>query len=109
MPITAGIATTIFCDAMGDIDSLSDSVSTALTTKYADRSFIRILGEGNFADTKHVVRTNFVDIGWVVDKRTGRLILSSAEDNLGKGAASQSIQSLNLINGLPETCGLLNF
>ncbi|MDF1824575.1 MAG: N-acetyl-gamma-glutamyl-phosphate reductase [Verrucomicrobiales bacterium] len=109
MPITAGIATTIFCDVPGDLGRVSGAVSTALASKYANRPFIRVLGEGQFADTKNVVRTNFVDIGWVVDHRTGRLILSSAEDNLGKGAASQSIQSLNLMNGLPETCGLLNF
>lgn len=109
MPITAGIATTIFCNAVGDLAELSSAVSSAFANKYANRPFIRVLGESQFADTKNVVRTNFVDIGWVVDHRTGRLILSSAEDNLGKGAASQSIQSLNLMNGWPETCGLLNF
>jgi N-acetyl-gamma-glutamyl-phosphate reductase len=55
------------------------------------------------------VRTNFIDLGWVVDRRTGRLILSSAEDNLGKGAGSQAIQSFNLMFGLSETAGLLQF
>lgn len=109
MPVTAGIATTIFCSATGDAAALSASVAAAFAAKYEGRPFVRILGEGGFADTKNVVRTNFVDIGWVIDERTGRLILSSAEDNLGKGAASQSIQSLNLMCGWPETCGLLNF
>lgn len=109
MPITAGIASTIFCEASGDLAGLSGAVHEALVQKYAERPFVRILGEGSFADTKNVVRTNFVDIGWVIDDRTGRLILSSAEDNLGKGAASQSIQSLNLMSGWPETTGLMNF
>tara|TARA_R110000850_G_scaffold30768_8_gene85007 strand:+ start:140 stop:1198 length:1059 start_codon:yes stop_codon:yes gene_type:complete len=109
MPVTAGIATTIFCAPSGDSESLSEKVGEALQEKYSDSPFVRILGEGSFADTKHVVRTNFIDVGWVVDPRTGRLILSSAEDNLGKGAGSQAIQSFNIMCGLPEDCGLLNF
>ncbi|MEQ1841319.1 MAG: N-acetyl-gamma-glutamyl-phosphate reductase [Verrucomicrobiales bacterium] len=109
MPVTAGILTTIFCEATGDLATLSRRVESALQPCYDGSSFVRLLGEGVFADTKHVVRTNFVDVGWIVDQRAGRLILSSAEDNLGKGAGSQAIQSFNLMNGLPETCGLLNF
>ena len=53
-----------------------------------------------------MTRTNFIDVGWEVDERTGRLILLSAEDNLGKGAASQAIQSFNLMTGMPDTAGL---
>lgn len=109
MPVTAGIATTIFAEAKGDLSQLSDQVAAAYQRGYGDRPFVRILGEGVFADTKNVVRTNFVDVGWVVDPRTGRLILSSAEDNLGKGAGSQAIQSFNLMFGLPETAGLLHY
>ncbi len=109
MPVTAGIATTIFCGIAGDADAISSRVAEAYREAYDGRPFVRVLGEGAFADTKHVVRTNFVDVGWVVDRRTGRLILSSAEDNLGKGAGSQAIQSFNLMFGLPETAGLLQF
>jgi N-acetyl-gamma-glutamyl-phosphate reductase len=53
-----------------------------------------------------VTRTNFIDIGWQHDERTGRLLLLSAEDNLGKGAASQAVQSFNLMSGLEEGIGL---
>jgi len=109
MPITAGILTTIFCEGKGDLATLSARVSAVYEECYRDCPFVRVRGEGSFADTKHVVRTNFVDLGWVVDLRTGRLILSSAEDNLGKGAGSQAIQSFNLMFGLPETTGLLQF
>ena len=114
MPVTAGIISTIFCEVAGDPETLSQAVAAAYGEFYADRPFVRILGEGVFADTKHVVGTNFVDVGWVVDRRAGlpgkgRLILSSAEDNLGKGAGSQAIQSFNLMFGLPETTGLLQF
>lgn len=109
MPVTAGIVTTIFCEARGDLATLSERVAAAYAEAYRESAFVRVLGEGVFADTKHVVRTNFVDIGWVVDPRTGRLLLFSAEDNLGKGAGSQAIQSFNLMFGLPETAGLLQF
>ena len=109
MPVNAGILTTIFCDPVGNIDVLSGEIAAVFADFYGASPFVRILGEGGFADTKHVVRTNFVDVGWVIDKRAGLLILSSAEDNLGKGAGSQSLQSFNLMHGLPETCGLLNF
>lgn len=109
MPVTAGIATTSFASFFGDASDVSSRVDSALRQKYDGRPFVRVLGEGKFADTKNVVGTNFVDIGWVVDSRTGRLILSSAEDNLGKGAASQAVQSFNLMHSLPETHGLLRF
>jgi len=109
MPVTAGIATTLFAASAVDPGDLSAAVAAAYASAYADRPFVRVLGEGVFADTKNVVRTNFVDVGWVVDRRTGRLILTSAEDNLGKGAGGQAIQSFNLMHGLPETRGLLGF
>ena len=109
MPVKAGIATTIFCKFFGAAEAISSAIEKTLVSAYEGRPFVRILGEGNFADTKNVTGTNFVDIGWVVDTRADRLILSSAEDNLGKGAASQGVQSFNLMNSLHETCGLLNF
>jgi N-acetyl-gamma-glutamyl-phosphate reductase len=58
-------------------------------------------------DTKNVTFTNFIDIAWRHDPRTGRIILLSAEDNLVKGAAGQAIQSLNIMCDLPEETGLL--
>lgn len=109
MPITAGIASTIICAPLGDGQNISEKIDTCLRAAYADSRFVRILGDGRFADTKHVVRSNFIDIGWVVDQRTGRIILTSAEDNLGKGAGSQAIQCLNIMRGWPEDCGLLLF
>ena len=75
----------------------------------ADEFFVRLLGKGGCADTKNVTGTNFIDIGWDYDSRTGRVLLLSAEDNLGKGAAGQAIQNFNLICAFPETAGLQNF
>ncbi|MCB1063599.1 MAG: N-acetyl-gamma-glutamyl-phosphate reductase [Verrucomicrobiae bacterium] len=111
MPVTAGICTTIFCEPgeQGKGGDLSKLIAGAYDSAYGNAPFVRILGENKFPDTKHVTGTNHVDIGWVEDKRTGRLLLFSAEDNLGKGASSQALQSFNLMFGLPETTGLFNY
>lgn len=105
VPVTAGICTSISAGTSASIEEISSAYSDA----YEDSPFVRLLGAGSFADTKNVVGTNFVDLGWHLDERTGRALLSSAEDNLGKGAASQAVQSFNLMFGHEPTSGLLNF
>ena len=102
VPVTNGIATTTTATLAGS----PDEVTAALTDSYADCPFVRLLGAGNYPDTKNVTGTNFIDIGWHHDPRTGRLLLLSAEDNLGKGAGSQAVQSFNQMFGLGETSGL---
>lgn len=104
VPVNAGIATTTTAKLREGADPAA--VGEALEAAYSDAAFVRLLGKGGCADTKNVTRTNFIDIGWHHDARTGRVILTSAEDNLGKGAGSQAVQSFNLIFGLPETAGL---
>ncbi|MDB6076638.1 MAG: argc: n-acetyl-gamma-glutamyl-phosphate reductase [Akkermansiaceae bacterium] len=105
IPVTSGILTTTTALLKSGIDP--DEIGEALQGAYADSPFVRLLGKGGCPDTKHVTRTNFIDIGWNYDPRTGRVLLLSAEDNLGKGAGSQAVQSFNLMFGLPETAGLL--
>ncbi|MGJ8694956.1 MAG: N-acetyl-gamma-glutamyl-phosphate reductase [Verrucomicrobiaceae bacterium] len=102
IPVTAGICTTIFATLKGT----GDEVNSALQKAYQKAPFVRLRGEGVSPDTKHVVGTNYLDIGWHFDRRTGRIILQSAEDNLGKGAAGQAVQSFNLLVGNRETDGL---
>jgi N-acetyl-gamma-glutamyl-phosphate reductase len=104
IPVNSGIATTTTAKLKAGVDP--SSIGEALEKAYQDAAFVRLLGKGGCADTKNVTRTNFIDIGWSHDARTGRVILTSAEDNLGKGAGSQAVQSFNLIFGLPETAGL---
>ena len=69
--------------------------------------FVRLLEGQALPDTKNVVGTNVIEIGWRLDPRTGRLIVMSAEDNLVKGASGQAVQSLNILCGWPETAGLI--
>ena len=74
---------------------------------YADRPLVRISPAGKTPELQDVTRTNFCDIGFVLDDSGTRLIVVSCLDNLGKGAAGQAVQNLNGMQGYPETAGLL--
>jgi len=102
VPVNNGICTTTTAMLQGDLAN----VEHTLRSTYENSSFVRLLGTEAFPDTKNVTRTNFIDIGWQHDERTGRLLLLSAEDNLGKGAAGQALQSFNIMTGLPDMTGL---
>jgi N-acetyl-gamma-glutamyl-phosphate reductase len=107
IPVNAGIVTTTTAKLRNGVSP--DAIGAALEKTYAGEPFVRLLGKAGCADTKNVTRTNFIDIGWQHDPRTGRVLLMSAEDNLGKGAGGQAVQSFNLMCGLPVTDGLQNF
>ena len=106
IPVNTGIVTTTTAKLSEGI--APEAIGEALEESYADQPFVRLLGRGGCADTKNVTRTNFIDIGWQFDPRTGRVLLMSAEDNVGKGAGGQAVQSFNLMFGLTETDGLQN-
>jgi N-acetyl-gamma-glutamyl-phosphate reductase len=107
IPVNSGIVTTTTAKLRDGISP--EVIGHALENAYRDADFVRLLGRGGCADTKNVTRTNFIDIGWQYDPRTNRVILMSAEDNLGKGAGGQAVQCFNLIFGLSPTDGLQNF
>jgi N-acetyl-gamma-glutamyl-phosphate reductase len=78
-----------------------------LQTRYENEPFVRVHPIGELPQIKHVVGSNFCDIGVVVDERVNRLIVVSAEDNLVKGAAGQAVQNMNIMCGFSETSGLM--
>ncbi len=104
IPVNRGIVTTIFAAPAAGVSS--EAISKALVDAYSNEFFVRLQGGTGGADIKNVVGTNFIDVAWRHDPRTGRVILMSAEDNLVKGAAGQAVQSMNLMCGLPEDAGL---
>ena len=105
VPVHNGICTTSSAVLTGDPSSIGQCLEQA----YGEEYFVRLLGKGGCPDTKNVTGTNFIDVGWDHDPRTGRVLLLSAEDNLGKGAAGQAIQNFNLLCAFPETAGLQNY
>lgn len=75
-----------------------------LRNAYSDEPFVHVL-EG-WPATKAVAGTNLAHVSARVDARTSYLVCSAAIDNLGKGAAGQAIQNVNIALGLEETTGL---
>ncbi len=79
----------------------------AWRSAYAGTAFVQLLASGETPDTAHVVGTNRIDFSAVHDPRTGNFVITSAEDNLMKGASGQAVQIMNLWCGFPETAGLV--
>lgn len=105
IPVNRGIHTTIYAAPADGTES--SHFADAYAEDYGSAKFVRVLGDrGALPDTKNVVSTNFVDVAWRFDPRTGRVVIMSAEDNLTKGTAGQGIQCMNLICGWPEETGL---
>jgi N-acetyl-gamma-glutamyl-phosphate reductase len=104
VPATRGIHTTIYAVPATGVTAVD--IDDAFKVAYENETFVRLLGATGLPDTKHVANTNFIDIAWRHDPRTGRLLLLSAEDNLVKGAAGQAVQCLNIMGGWEETTAL---
>lgn len=104
VPMTRGMLTTIYARPAAGLTI--QAVRDCLAAFYDGRPFVRLRPPGAPPDTLHVRGTNYCDIGFVLDERTRRLILISAIDNLGKGAAGQAVQNMNLMFGLEEGAGL---
>ncbi len=73
---------------------------------YGKEKFVRVLEKGVYPETKWVEGSNYVDVNFVIDERTGRIIMMGALDNLVKGAAGQAVQNMNLMFGVKESEGL---
>ena len=101
LPLDRGILETIY------IRAANPELLAIYENAYAGEPFIRLYAPGHVPDLRAVQRTNFCDIGVRQDTKTGRAVVVAAIDNLGKGAAGQAVQNMNLMFGYPETAGLL--
>lgn len=104
IPVNRGIHSTVVLKARAGVTE--QQARDVWQDAYGQERFVRILPGGALADTKHVVNSNMVEIALKLDAHTGNLIVSSAIDNLTKGAAGQAVQCLNLVCGLDEAAGL---
>jgi N-acetyl-gamma-glutamyl-phosphate reductase len=78
----------------------------AYYAQFYSSPFVQLLPEGRLPMTSSVLGTNNVQIQIAIDDHTDRLVVSTAIDNLGKGAAAQAIQNANIIAGLDQSTGL---
>jgi N-acetyl-gamma-glutamyl-phosphate reductase len=104
VPMSRGILTTIYATPAKPITT--ESIRDCIASYYSGRRYVRICPDQRPPDTMHVKGTNFCDIGFKIDERNNRLILMSAIDNMGKGAAGQAVQNMNIMLGLDEAAGL---
>jgi N-acetyl-gamma-glutamyl-phosphate reductase len=101
--MTRGILVTAYAPLAAD---LADDEALALYQQaYAHEPFVRVL-DNILPETKATLGSNFCDVTVRVNQRAGVAIALAAIDNLGKGAAGQAVQNLNLMCGLPEETGL---
>lgn len=109
VPMNRGILATEYATLKRKLDGTLptyEEVKAVYDKYYANEKFVRVLDKGSCPETKWVEGSNYVDINFVIDERTGRIIMMGALDNLVKGAAGQAVQNMNLLFGLPESEGL---
>jgi len=104
LPINRGILSTIYSTLLKGV------TAAALLDLYRDfyrgEKFVRVYREGAFPNVSYVRGSNYCDIGLSVDRRTNRVIVITAIDNLVKGASGQAVQNMNIMCGLDEARGL---
>ncbi len=104
VPMHRGMLTTV--TAKLTAPKTEAELQGVLESAYGEEPFVEILSGAAFPEARQVAHSNRMRIAARLDARTNRLLLFSAIDNLGKGAASQAIQAANLACGLAETAGL---
>src|SRR5262249_39580238 len=100
-PMPRGILATV--TARPASDAAADEV---LRAAYDDEPFVHVLSAGVWPHTGATLGANTCRLQATRDVDSGRIVVVSAIDNLGKGAAGQAVQCANLMLGLPETAGL---
>ena len=104
VPMSRGILTTLYANLSGRVDD--KEIEGFYQKAYGNAPFVRVLNPGQLPSTLHVRGTNYCDIGWRLEPRTGRIIAISVIDNLTRGAAGQAICNMNLMFGFDEDEGL---
>jgi len=105
LPVTRGILTSIFMRPR--TGTTEEDVHAAFEASFAKARFVRLLKPGELPELRNVRATNFCELSFVLDRRSQTLVVITAIDNLGKGAAGQAIQNLNVMCGFDEAAGLL--
>ena len=104
VPMNRGILATAYANLKAGVTE--EMVKAAYDKYYKEEKFVRVLEKGMMPQTKWVEGSNYVDVNFVIDKSTHRVIMMGAIDNLVKGAAGQAIQNMNLMFGFKESEGL---
>ncbi|MBE3594608.1 MAG: N-acetyl-gamma-glutamyl-phosphate reductase [Candidatus Carbobacillus altaicus] len=104
VPMTRGILMTIYGRLKKDVTD--EDMEMAYTAAYREAPFVRLRRAGDHPTTKNTSGTNWADIAYSLDRRTGTVVVTVALDNLLKGAAGQAVQNMNVRMGWDESLGL---
>jgi N-acetyl-gamma-glutamyl-phosphate reductase len=107
IPMNRGILSACYANVIPDKvpgKNIKEGIQQIYRDFYADEPFVKVVDVP--PHTKHTLGSNYCYIYATVDPRTGKLIVISCIDNLGKGAAGQGVQNMNAMMGWPETTGL---
>ncbi|MAT97561.1 MAG: N-acetyl-gamma-glutamyl-phosphate reductase [Anaerolineaceae bacterium] len=102
LPVERGILSTIYVNFSEPVTL--EEIRPYFANMYSDEPFICLLPDGELATLAHVTHSNKCAIGLTLAGNT--LVITSAIDNLVKGAAGQAVQNMNVVFGLEETLGL---
>ena len=105
VPMQRGILVTAYASLTREVSY--EELKAVYDRYYQDEYFVRVLEKDVCPQTRWVEGSNFVDVNFKIDKRTNRVIMMGAMDNLVKGAAGQAVQNMNLMFGCEEAEGLL--
>ena len=109
VPMNRGILATEYATLNKKADGTLptyEEVKAVYDKYYKNEKFIRVLEKDVCPETKWVEGSNYVDVNFKIDERTGRIVMMGALDNLVKGAAGQAVQNMNLLFGFHEAEGL---
>lgn len=109
VPMNRGILATEYATLNKKADGTLptyEEVKAVYDKYYKNEKFVRVLEKDVCPETKWVEGSNYVDVNFKIDERTGRIVMMGALDNLVKGAAGQAVQNMNLLFGFDEAEGL---
>ena len=109
VPMNRGILATEYATLNKKADGTLptyEEVKAVYDKYYKNEKFVRVLEKDICPETKWVEGSNYVDVNFKIDERTGRIVMMGALDNLVKGAAGQAVQNMNLLFSFDEAEGL---
>ncbi len=109
VPMNRGILATEYATLNKKADGTLptyEEIKAVYDKYYKNEKFVRVLEKDVCPETKWVEGSNYVDVNFKIDERTGRIVMMGALDNLVKGAAGQAVQNMNLLFGFDEAEGL---
>ncbi len=104
VPMNRGILATETASLTGDYSY--EDIKAVYEKYYGSEKFIRLMDKDVCPETRNTEGSNYTDIGFRIDDRTGRIVMMGALDNLIKGAAGQAVQNMNIMFGEREEEGI---